>query len=96
MAGSKSLVRVMKIKLKRTGGFIPITKVAETEVNISDKELASLLVMIQPDPEAPRIKDGNYYELTTGTSSSPVDLEKVPDKYKALFSKLKSDLKIIK
>jgi hypothetical protein len=86
----------MKIKLIRTGGFIPITKAAETEVNLSEKELASLLVIIQPDPAAPRIKDGNYYELTVGASSTPVDLEKVPDEYKDLFSKLKSDLRIIK
>jgi hypothetical protein len=86
----------MKIKLVRTGGFIPVTRVAETEINISDRELASLLLKIQPDPEAPRIKDGNYYELTVGSSSTPVDLEKVPEEFKDIFSKLKSDLKIIK
>jgi hypothetical protein len=96
MVGSKSLRAAMKIKLIRTGGFIPITKAAETEVNLSEKELASLLVIIQPDPAAPRIKDGNYYELTVGANSTPVDLEKVPDEYKDLFSKLKSDLRIIK
>ena len=87
---------MMKIKLIRTGGFIPITKAAETEVNLSDKELANLLIIIKPDPAAPRIKDGNYYELNVGSNSTPVDLEKVPDEYKDLFSKLKSDLKIIK
>jgi hypothetical protein len=86
----------MKIKLIRTGGFIPITKAAETEVNLSDQELNRLLIVIQPDPAAPRIKDGNYYELTAGPRSSPVDLGKVPDEYKALFSKLKNGLKIVK
>lgn len=86
----------MKIKLIRTGGFIPITKSAETEANLSDNDLANLLVIIKPDPDAPRIRDGNYYELTVGTKSTPVDLDKVPDEYKDLFSKLKSDLKIIK
>lgn len=86
----------MKIKLIRTGGFIPITKAAEADVDISARELAGLLEIIQPDPDAPRIKDGNYFELAVGFRSTPVDLEKVPDKYKALFSQLKSDLKIIK
>jgi hypothetical protein len=86
----------MKIKLIRTGGFIPITKASETEVTITDKELNRLLQVIQPDTASPRIKDGNYYELTIGSNSTPVDLEKVPDEYKALFSKLKSDLRIIK
>jgi hypothetical protein len=85
----------MKIKLIRTGGIIPITKAAEAEVEITAHELEGLLEKIQPDSPAGRIKDGNYYELTAGNSRTPVDLEKIPDEYKALFSKLKSDLKII-
>ena len=86
----------MKIKLIRTGGFIPITKAVETEVNMTDKEMDRLLQVIQRDPVSPRIKDGSYYELTVGSSSTPVDLEKVPDDYKTLFSKLKNELKIVK
>lgn len=86
----------MKIKLIRTGGFIPVTKAAETELNISDKELVKLLDTLQPDPSARRIKDGSYYNVTVGNRSTPVDIDKVPEEYKALFSKLKSNLKIIK
>lgn len=86
----------MKIKLIRTGGFIPITKEVETEINLTDNEMNRLLQVIKRDPVSPRIKDGSYYELTVGSSSIPVDLEKVPDEYKDLFSKLKSDLKILK
>lgn len=96
MVGGKSLKYEMKIKLIRTGGFLPVTKAAETEVNLSYKELDSLLLIIQPDPAARRIKDGNYYELAVGPRNSPVDLEKVPEEYRELFSKLKKDLKIIK
>jgi hypothetical protein len=86
----------MNIRLIRTGGFIPVTKESETEVNFSDKELADLLVTIKHDTTAPRVKDGHYYELTVGSFSTPVDLEKVPDEYKDLFNKMKSDLKIKK
>jgi hypothetical protein len=86
----------MKIKLIRTGGFIPVTRTAETEIDISDVEIDRLLQIIRPDPDARRIKDGNYYELTVGLKSTPVDLEKVPDEYRPLFNKLKSDLKINK
>jgi hypothetical protein len=86
----------MKIKLIRTGGFIPITKMAEVEVNFTDKELVRLIEVIKPDPSAQRIKDGNYYQLNVGTSSTPVDLEKVPEEYNELFSKLKNSMKIVK
>jgi hypothetical protein len=86
----------MIIRLIRTGGFIPVTKVSETKVDFSDQELANLLVTIKHDTAAPKVKDGQYYELNVGSRSTPVDLEKVPDEYKDLFNKLKSDLKIIK
>jgi hypothetical protein len=86
----------MKIKLVRTGGFIPIIKAAEAEVDLSEQDLASLLKIIKSSPSAPRIKDGNCWELTVGDLSIPVDPEKVPDKYKPVFDKLKSDLKIVR
>jgi hypothetical protein len=96
MAGGKSLKKKMKIKLIRTGGFIPVTKTAETEVSLSDRELGKLMEIIKPDVTGYRIKDGNYYELSVGNRSIPVDLEKVPEEYKDLFSKLKAELKITK
>jgi hypothetical protein len=86
----------MKIKLTRTGGFIPVTKTAETEVSLSDRELVELIEIIKPDASGYRIKDGNYYELIAGSRSTPVDLSKVPEEYKDLFSKLKAELKITK
>lgn len=86
----------MKIKLVRTGGFIPVTKAVEAEVNLTDQELNKLLKIIKSGISSYRVKDANYYELTVGKSSTSVDLEKVPDEYKALFSKLKNDLRIIK
>jgi hypothetical protein len=86
----------MKIKLVRTGGFIPITRVAEAEVDLSENEIALLLEIIKSSPFTPKIKDGNYWELTVGNVVTPVDLEKVPDKYRSLFVRLKGDLRIVK
>ena len=86
----------MKIKLIRTGGFVPITKEAEADVDMSDIQVKQLLEVIQPDRIASPVKDGHYYLLEVGTKSTSIDLEKVPDEYKDLFSKLKSDLRIIK
>jgi hypothetical protein len=86
----------MKIKLIRTGGFLPISKESEADVNLSDLQVKQLLEIMKPDRIPSPIKDGHYYLLDIGTKSTLVDLEKVPDEYKALFSKLKDDLKIIK
>jgi hypothetical protein len=86
----------MKIKLIRTGGFIPVTKEAEADVDMSDIQVKKLLEIIQPDRIASPVKDGHYYLLEVGTKSTAIDMEKVPDEYKDLFSKLKTDLRIIK
>jgi len=86
----------MIIKLIRTGGFIPLTKTAEVEVELSEQELAALLEKIQSAHDASRIKDGTSYTIIVGNETTPVDLDKVPPKYQALFSKLKQDLQIIK
>jgi hypothetical protein len=84
----------MKIKLVRSGGFIPLIKTAEAETEISEKELSGLLELIKADPLAPRVKDGNKWELEIGESSTHIDPEKVPTEYKELFDKLKDNLKI--
>jgi hypothetical protein len=88
--------KTMKIKLVRTGGFIPVTKAAEADVELSEEDLATLLGKIKSDPSASRIKDGNYWELTSGDKVTAIDPERVPDEYKDLFEKLKEKLRIIK
>jgi hypothetical protein len=86
----------MKIKLIRSGGFIPITREAEADVNLSDKQVAKLLEVIQSDRVASPVRDGHYYILSIGNKSTAVDLEKIPYEYRDLFTKLKGDLKIVK
>ena len=88
--------KTMKIKLVRTGGFIPVIKVAEAEVEMSEEDLSKLLGKIKSDPSAMRIRDGNYWELTSGGKVTAIDPERVPDEYKDLFEKLKGELRIIK
>lgn len=73
-----------------------MTKAAETEVDLSDKEMGRLIEMITHDTTGYRIKDGTYYELSVGSKSTPVDLDKVPAEYKDLFIRLKAEMKIIK
>jgi hypothetical protein len=86
----------MKIKLVRSGGFIPITKTAEADLDLSDQQLTRLLGIIESKRSAARIKDGNYWEVTVGDVVTPVDLDKVPDEFKGIFDKLKGELKIVK
>jgi hypothetical protein len=86
----------MKIKLIRTGGFIPVKKASEAEVNLSGQELEDLLKIIRYDPSSKRIKDGTQYQLVAEDKATPVNLDNVPGKYEELFSKLKGDLKIVK
>jgi hypothetical protein len=87
---------MMKIKLVRTGGIIPIRKIAEADIELSEQELTDLLGTIESSPSAPRIKDGNYWEIRVGEKATPIDPEKVPEEYKSLFDKLKGELKIVK
>jgi hypothetical protein len=86
----------MKIKLIRTGGFIPVTKEAEAYVDMSDIQVKHLLESMRPDRIPSPVKDGHYYLLEIGTNSTSIDLEKAPDEYKDLFIRLKDELKIIK
>jgi hypothetical protein len=86
----------MKIKLVRTGGFIPVTKISETEVDLSEQELNKLLGKIQLISPSQRLKDGNNWEISVGDKVITIDPGKVPDEYAELFEKLKGNLKIVK
>jgi hypothetical protein len=87
----------MHITLIRTGGIIPITKKAETNVDWSDSELDVLLKAIGGKGESPgQSRDAMGYQLATGTGTFTIDLEKVPAKYKNTFDELKDKLKVVK
>ena len=87
---------LMKIKLTRNGGLLPVKKSAEAEIDIKIEELDRLLDLIKADPSAIRIKDGTIYDLSVGNTVTRVDLERVPKEYQVFFEKLKLALKVVK
>jgi hypothetical protein len=85
----------MKIKLIRTGGFIPITKESEIEADLTNDDLANLIKIIELSPSVSKIKDGTYYELLIGDEQVSINPDNIPEGYKEIFEKLKRNLKIV-
>jgi hypothetical protein len=86
----------MLITLTRTGGIIPITKEAETEVDWTDKEIQELLKHAKDEEGPGQKRDATGYELKYEGETIPINLEKVPPSYKPIFEDLKDKLKIVK
>ncbi len=86
----------MLITLTRTGGIIPMTKEAETEVDWDDKELKELIKQVTDEDAPGKKRDATGYELKYEGGTIPIDLEKVPPSYKNVFEDLKDKLKIVK
>ncbi len=87
----------MKIELIRTGGIIPITKKAEQEVDWSDEDVREIINHIKAESDSPgSMRDSTSYHLNYNAGSFPIDIEKVPAKYKETFEELKNNLKITK
>jgi muramidase (phage lysozyme) len=86
----------MKITLIRTGGMIPVTKKAAQEVDWNEKDLDRLISAIKADDNAGEMRDNTQYQLIYNKQSFPVDLQKIPEKYKETFESLKDNLQIVK
>lgn len=87
----------MEIKLKRSGGIISISKEAVKQVDWPEKDLNDLLHVIErKENPLSRGRDTTGYFLEVKNKVIPIDLDKVPTKYKAVFETLKKDLKPIK
>ena len=87
----------MRITLLRTGGFIPVTKKAETEVDWTNDEMEKLMDKIRIEDNEPGNKrDATSYELIYDGGTCPIDIEKVPPQYRSTFDDLKDNLKISK
>jgi hypothetical protein len=86
----------MRITLLRTGGFIPVTKKAETDVNWTDEEIEKLVDEIKTDDDPGNKRDATSYQLVYDGGTCSIDIDKVPPQYRDTFDELKSHLKISK
>lgn len=87
----------MEIKLQRFGGMVPLKQEATTKVNWSDQELEQLIDHIcRDDKKEPEHANEICHYLAVEGREIPVDLKKVPPKYKDTFEGLKAELKYVK
>jgi hypothetical protein len=86
-----------EIKLQRFGGIIPKMQEAVTQVDWSDHEIEQLISHICRDEHRDsRSMDTTCHYLEIDGREIPVDLKKVPPKYKNTFEDLKAELKYVK
>ena len=87
----------MEIKLKRSGGIIAAKKEATKKVDWTEEELEALVSAAKRKEEPlSRGRDTTGYFLEIKNESIPIDLDKIPEKYKAVFDNLKTNLKTVK
>ncbi len=86
----------MEITLIRTGGMIPVTKKATKDVDLNEKDFDKLINLIKADDKPGEMRDNTQYQLMYNEQSFPVDLGRIPKKYKETFESLKDNLQIVK
>ena len=88
----------MKIKLVQSGGLLPVTKEAVTDVDWTQEESKKFLNEIAADDnkKSSQVRDGIDHTIEIDNKEVPVDLEKVPGKYAEVLDHLKKNLKIVK
>lgn len=86
----------MKISLVRTGGFVPVTKKATGEVDLSEKEINDLIDLARVNEKPGNMRDNHQYQLMYNDQSYTIDLAKVPAKYRQMLEQLKDNLQIVK
>jgi hypothetical protein len=86
----------MKIKLIRTGGLMPIKKVAQVDADLSETLVNRFINFLKSAPPAKRFKDGTNYNISLGNEVYPLNIEKLPDEFRELVDELKNNLKTMK
>lgn len=86
----------MEITLIRTGGMIPVIKKAKLEIDLNENDLDKLISTIKADDKPGEMRDNTQYQLVYNEQTVPVDLQRIPEKYKKTFESLKDNLQIVK
>jgi hypothetical protein len=88
----------MKIKLVQSGGLLPVTKEAATEVDWTKEECESILsqIAVEENKKSSQIRDGIDHTIEINNKEVTVNLEKASGKYAEVFDRLKKNLKIVK
>ena len=88
----------MKITLVQSGGLLPVTRQASTEVDWTKEESDNVLRQITvPYSQAPSpVRDGIDFTLEINGSEITVDVDKASGKYARVLSNLKKNLQIVK
>ena len=87
----------MKITLVQSGGLLPVTRRASTEVDWTKEESDDVLrqITIPYSQEPSPVRDGIDFTLEINGSELTVDVDKASGKYARVFNHLKKNLQIV-
>lgn len=72
-------------------------KKAREEVSWSEEEIEKLIHQLKiGDDSSGEMRDSTQYQFAYNGQTFPIDLEKVPAKYKKVFERLKDNLQVVK
>ncbi len=88
----------MKIKLVQSGGLLPVTKAAVTEVDWTTEECEDMLKQIEllGKHKLSKVRDGIGYTIKINNNETEIDPEKASGKTAEILARLKENLQIVK
>ena len=88
----------MKIKLVQSGGLLPVTKEAVTDVDWTNEESENILneIAVGDNQKSSLVRDGIDHTIEINNKEVTVNLEKASGKYAEVFDRLRKNLKIVK
>jgi hypothetical protein len=82
-------IKRLKIKLTKSGGFVGAQMSASTDWEFSEADWKELLKSIERKPGASGMRDAFSYSLGKAGDehSTPVSIQNIPEKYRAVFKR---------